>query len=124
VSQLSPSEHTRLFSKLKNISAAVEGFEVSAYRIPTDLPESDGTLAWDHTMLVVLEASAGGVCGLGFGYADAATARLVADQLATVVQGQDAMAVPGIWGAMVRAIRNLAWRPFAKPIAAHDGGSA
>jgi L-alanine-DL-glutamate epimerase-like enolase superfamily enzyme len=95
------------FSKRKNISVAVEGLEVSAYRIPTDFPESDGTLAWDHTTLVVVEASAGGVRGLGFGYANAATARLIADQLATVVQGQDAMAVPGIWGTMIRAVRNL-----------------
>jgi L-alanine-DL-glutamate epimerase-like enolase superfamily enzyme len=96
-----------LSSKLKNVSVTVEGLEASAYRIPTDLPESDGTLAWDHTTLVVVEATAAGVRGLGFGYADVATARLIADELATVVRGQDAMAVPGIWGAMVRAIRNL-----------------
>ena len=95
------------FPKIKGTSVTVEGLEVSAYRIPTDFPESDGTLAWDHTTLVVFEASAGGMRGLGFGYANAATARLIADQLATVVQGQDAMAVPGIWGTMIRAIRNL-----------------
>jgi L-alanine-DL-glutamate epimerase-like enolase superfamily enzyme len=110
-----------LFSKLKNSRMAVESLEVSAYEIPTDFPESDGTLAWDHTSLVVVEATAGGVCGLGIGYADAATARLIADELATVVRGQDAMAVPGIWGTMVWAIRNLGWPGVASmAIAAVD----
>ena len=28
---------------------AIDAVDVSAYRIPTDAPESDGTLAWDAT---------------------------------------------------------------------------
>lgn len=34
-----------------------------AFRIPTDAPETDGTLAWDCTTLVVVEISAGGEQG-------------------------------------------------------------
>ncbi|MFI5274786.1 MAG: enolase C-terminal domain-like protein, partial [Ktedonobacterales bacterium] len=52
-------------------------------------------------------ASAGGLRGLGYTYADTATARLIADLLAGVVMGHDAMDVPGCWAAMVHAIRNL-----------------
>ena len=37
----------------------------SAYEIPTDAPEADGTLAWDSTTLVVIEIEAGGKTGLG-----------------------------------------------------------
>jgi len=81
--------------------------EVSAYTIPTDAPEADGTFAWDRTTIVVVEPEAGGVRGLGYTYADAATARLVQDSLAAAVLGRDAMAVPACWSAMRHAIRNL-----------------
>ncbi|WP_437993264.1 enolase C-terminal domain-like protein [Sorangium sp. So ce145] len=88
-------------------SVPIERIEVAAYTVPTDRPESDGTLAWRETTLVVVHASAGGERGLGYTYADVATARLVADRLAGVVRGRDAMAVPGAWAAMVSSVRNL-----------------
>lgn len=78
-----------------------------AYRIPTDSPESDGTLKWNATTLVVVEVPGGDESGIGYTYADTATARLINDLLAEVVQGLDAMNVPGAWAAMVHAIRNL-----------------
>ncbi len=31
----------------------IQSIAVSCYRIPTDGPESDGTLEWDHTELVL-----------------------------------------------------------------------
>ncbi|MBV8676169.1 MAG: hypothetical protein JO355_03255 [Planctomycetaceae bacterium] len=85
----------------------IDRLEVSAYTVPTDFPESDGTYAWKHTTLVLAEATAGGKTGLGYSYADTATAALIRDSLAEVVRGRDAMAVPGAWSAMVAAIRNL-----------------
>lgn len=85
----------------------VEGLDVAAYRIPTDYPEADGTLAWDSTTLVVAEATGGGLQGIGFTYANAGTARLIRDQLANVVVGKDALAVSTAWEAMVHTIRNL-----------------
>ena len=42
------------------IEVGVERLDVSAYEVPTDEPESDGTLEWDSTTLVVVEAHAGG----------------------------------------------------------------
>src|SRR5205814_100237 len=50
----------------------VERLDVSAYEIPTDAPESDGTFEWDSTTIVVVEAHAGGKGGLGYTYAAAA----------------------------------------------------
>jgi L-alanine-DL-glutamate epimerase-like enolase superfamily enzyme len=85
----------------------IERTDVSAYIIPTDFPESDGTLQWDSTTLVVVEITGGGKCGLGYGYADHATAQLIRDKLAAIIDGSDAMAIPSAWIAMVRAIRNL-----------------
>jgi L-alanine-DL-glutamate epimerase-like enolase superfamily enzyme len=89
------------------MAIAIDRIEVAAYTIPTDAPESDGTLAWDKTTLVTVEATAGGKQGLGYTYADTATAHLIAEKLAPLVLGQDAMAIPAAWAAMVRAIRNL-----------------
>ncbi|HZT58679.1 MAG TPA: enolase C-terminal domain-like protein [Pyrinomonadaceae bacterium] len=92
---------------MERFDVAVESLDVSVFVVPTDLPEADGTFAWDRTTLVVVEATAGGVRSLGYTYADAATARLVKDSLAKVVVGRDALNVAGAWAAMVHAIRNL-----------------
>jgi len=80
---------------------------VSIYRVTTDFPESDGTLSWDHTTLVLVEAAAGNQVGLGYTYADRATAILIQDLLRKEVEGRNAMDIPGCWTAMVRSIRNL-----------------
>ena len=85
----------------------IESIEVSAYTVPTDFPESDGTYTWDKTTLVLVEARAGGKCGLGYTYADVATAHLIQEMLANVVKGRDVMSVPACWMAMVESIRNL-----------------
>jgi L-alanine-DL-glutamate epimerase-like enolase superfamily enzyme len=85
----------------------IEHVAVSAYRIPTDAPESDGTLEWDSTTLVVAHVEAGGARGLGYTYADRATAVLVADKLAAVLGGQDAGAINARWIDMTRSARNL-----------------
>jgi hypothetical protein len=88
-------------------STVSETIDVSAYTIPTDRAESDGTYDWKETTLVLVQASAGGKRGLGYSYADMATGRLISDLLAGVIRGRDAMDIPGAWTGMVRAIRNL-----------------
>lgn len=81
--------------------------EVSAYVIPTDFPESDGTYAWDSTTLVVVDMETPEYKGWGYTYADTATATLIQDTLIPAIQHQDAMAIPGCWRAMQQAIRNV-----------------
>ena len=54
----------------------VEAVQVRAFTVPTDEPEADGTLAWDSTTLVLVEATAGGVTGVGWTYAPPACADL------------------------------------------------
>ncbi len=90
-----------------NAADRVERLEVSAFTVPTDGAESDGTLAWDRTTLVVVEAIGAGRAGLGYTYADRATATLVHEKLAGAVAGADAMAVTAAHGAMLHAVRNL-----------------
>lgn len=87
--------------------APVGAVSASAYTIPTDRPEADGTIAWDRTTLVLAEVEAGGERGLGYTYADAAAAGLVRGVLAEALRGRDAMDLPAAWEAMVRAVRNI-----------------
>jgi L-alanine-DL-glutamate epimerase-like enolase superfamily enzyme len=89
---------------------AVDRLDVSAFTIPTDGPESDGTLEWDSTTIVVVEARAGDEVGLGYTYAPAACGALIEEKLADVVSGRDVAAVGEAWEAMGRALRN-AGRP-------------
>ncbi len=89
------------------IGTTIQRVEVGAYRIATDAPESDGTLEWNSTTIVVVEAHGAGETGLGYTYADVAAARLIESKLAAAVVGADALAVPRAWESMVRAIRNL-----------------
>jgi len=85
----------------------VEQLEATAYTVPTDAPESDGTLEWDSTTIVVVEARAGDATGLGYTYTHAAAARLIEDKLAEAVKGCDALEVRSAWQAMSRALRNI-----------------
>src|SRR5438105_11053244 len=85
----------------------IERIDVSVYTVPTDSPESDGTLEWESTTLVLVSAFAGDTVGLGYTYADTSTGLLIQNLLAKIVQGRDAMAVGGSWEAMVGQARNL-----------------
>ncbi len=85
---------------------SVDSVEVSAYTVPTEAPESDGTLGWDSTTIVVVEATSGSSTGIGYTYAAPAAAGVVHDTLAGAVEGRDPMATGAAWAAMVHAIRN------------------
>jgi len=85
----------------------IDRIGVEAYRIPTDGPEEDGSFAWDATVLVVVEAGAAGFTGMGFTYADKATAVLIRDTLSKAVNGLNPLSVGSAWSAMDRSVRNL-----------------
>ncbi|PWC35956.1 enolase C-terminal domain-like protein [Azospirillum sp. TSO35-2] len=89
------------------VETPIERIGVETFTIPTDQPEADGTMDWDSTTLVVVTAEAGGRNGLGYGYADMATARLIADRLAGRVGGIDAFDTNRAWIVMTEAVRNL-----------------
>ena len=77
--------------------------------MPTETPESDGTLKWDKPRVVLVEATARGTRrALGYSYADVATGKLIESLLADVVKGMNAFDVPaGAHAAMLHQIRNL-----------------
>ncbi len=89
------------------LAAAVDRIDVEVYRVPLEEAESDGTLTWDATTIVVVEARSGSERGIGFTYSTGACAAFVHDVLVPVVRGRDALDPPHAWRAMVDAIRNF-----------------
>ncbi|MHB1424551.1 MAG: enolase C-terminal domain-like protein [Gemmataceae bacterium] len=85
---------------------AIEQIHVSAYQIPTDQPEADGTASWDSTTLVLVEIEGGGHTGLGYTYGNESIAHLIDSKLAKKIEGRDALNIPGAWIEMVKAVRN------------------
>jgi L-alanine-DL-glutamate epimerase-like enolase superfamily enzyme len=95
---------------MMSAAPVIERIAGRAFRFPTDAPEADGTLAWDHTTAVIAEAWAADVCGVGYTYAAPEAADLINTTLAEVVVGKDAFGIPRAWEAMVRRVRNIGWR--------------
>lgn len=87
--------------------ANIDKIDVSAYKIPTASPESDGTLDWDSTTLVLVEVSAAEQTGIGYSYASGSTARFIQELFADILPGRNALDIPSAWEAMVHAVRNL-----------------
>ncbi|PYJ21203.1 MAG: mandelate racemase [Verrucomicrobia bacterium] len=88
-------------------SVPIDNLKVSAFTIPTESPEADGTYEWDSTIIAIVEVTSGGKHGLGYTYADTATAKLIEDKLKDVVIGRDALSVSGAWMSMLHSVRNL-----------------
>jgi L-alanine-DL-glutamate epimerase-like enolase superfamily enzyme len=88
-------------------AAAIRHVTARAFEIPTDQPEADGTLAWDKTMIVIVEIEAGGTTGLGYTYADASLVPLITGKLAHVIGQRDAFDIAGVGDALWRSVRNL-----------------
>jgi L-alanine-DL-glutamate epimerase-like enolase superfamily enzyme len=95
-----------------DVSVTVDAVEAAAYTIPTDAPEGDGTISWDSTTMVLVQAHAGDAVGTGWTYGSAACVPVVQGKLASVAVGADALDVPRARAAMDRAVRNDA-RPGA-----------
>src|SRR5699024_11938891 len=74
--------------------------------IPTDKPESDGTLQWESTTLILVEVTAGGETGMGYTYAGESAALFIDNILRDAVSGLNCFDIPAAWQAMKSTIRN------------------
>ena len=88
----------------------VDRLETCCFTIPTDDVESDGTLEWASTTIVVVEAVGGGHRGLGWTYAPEAAESVVHALLAPRVVGQSLDDLGRLWLELGAAVRN-AGRP-------------
>ena len=89
------------------MSARVSRVTVTAYRVPTETPESDGTLEWTATTMVVVRLQAGDQEGIGYTYADTAAAQFIREHLSELVAGADPMNVTRVWERMRAGVRNM-----------------
>ncbi len=89
-----------------NQDTTVREVHASAYTIPTDTPEADGTLAWTSTTLILVTACAGDETGFGWTYGPPAGAGFVNDELAAKVCGCNALDVGRAFDTMVKSVRN------------------
>lgn len=79
---------------------------VSAFDIPTSSPESDGTIEWSRTVIVTVELTREAATGLGYTYADVATAHFIVEHLEPIARAADPQAPSAAFYAMERAVRN------------------
>jgi L-alanine-DL-glutamate epimerase-like enolase superfamily enzyme len=84
-----------------------------AFIIPTDRPESDGTLSWNKTTLIIVNITAGNIEGIGYTYADAITAPFINNTLRDVIMGSDAAEIGSVTDALWVSVRNLGRRGIA-----------
>jgi L-alanine-DL-glutamate epimerase-like enolase superfamily enzyme len=90
------------------LGASVESLRARAYRVPTATEqESDGTLSWQHTDVVLVEVCCAEHVGLGYTYCHPAAALLIGEKLAPLVEGADALMPERCFALMAREIRQL-----------------
>jgi L-alanine-DL-glutamate epimerase-like enolase superfamily enzyme len=88
--------------------ARIEKVDVSAYQVPTATEqESDGTLVWDSTSVVVVELRCGEQIGLGYTYCHPAAGQLIESKLASVLKDADPLMPQRAWAQMQVQSRQL-----------------
>lgn len=91
----------------------IHSTSVRAYTVPTDAPEADGTIAWSKTTMVLVQLQAGNVRGMGYTYADAATANVAKILLKEIIHKADPWQHSALWMRMQQTVRNLGNRGIA-----------
>jgi L-alanine-DL-glutamate epimerase-like enolase superfamily enzyme len=90
------------------VGGRIESVDVTAYEIPTATDkESDGTLEWNSTSVVVVELRCGEHTGLGYSYCDPAAGQIVSGKLASILEGADPMMPEKAWAQMQVQARQL-----------------
>ncbi|MFD0795386.1 enolase C-terminal domain-like protein [Mucilaginibacter litoreus] len=84
----------------------IMSLSVSVYTVPTDRPESDGTLEWNSTTMILVELAAAGKMGMGYTYAAPSLAGFIDQTLKPLVVGHNPLNTQEIFKAMEVAIRN------------------
>lgn len=85
----------------------IKNLEVAAYKIPTeDAMESDGTIEWSSTTLILVKLNAGDFSGIGYSYADISSAFFIDKNLKQIVIGKSVLDIPFILKSITDSVRN------------------
>lgn len=85
----------------------IDRIEIATFKVPTDSPEADGTLAWDSTQLLIVHAFAGDERGLGYTYAGKAAAEVIRGEFENLLKSHNAMDPTAAYMKMWKRIRNM-----------------
>lgn len=85
----------------------IDAVHATAYTVPTDQPEADGTLEWDSTTIIITAIGSAGQTGIGYTYAHRGTALIIVDALRDALLGGCPLDIPSLWTSMYRSIRNI-----------------
>ena len=91
----------------------IKRVDVSAYSIPTDAPEGDGTFTWNSTTLVLCEVHAANEIGIGYTYGNKAIAVLAYELGQKCLNGQSGLDIPALYDSMLEQVRNDGSRGIA-----------
>lgn len=86
--------------------ALIESVTISVFEVPCDHPESDGTIQWNATTMILVTLRAGNEIGMGYSYGHAAAAQIIKDKLAPLLKNANPFDIPLLWEQMVRQVRN------------------
>ncbi len=87
--------------------------DITAYSVPTDAPEADGTFAWNATTIVLVELWAGDESGIGYTYGNRAIAKVAEHLFARCLTGRSPLDIAALNVAMIGALRNSGSRGIA-----------
>jgi L-alanine-DL-glutamate epimerase-like enolase superfamily enzyme len=88
--------------------ARIDSVDVSAYEVPTSIEqESDGTLVWDSTTIVVVALRCGEHTGLGYTYCHPAAGQVITSKLAPIITEADPLMPQMVWAQMQMQSRQM-----------------
>ncbi len=96
----------RFINMKSSDSILIKDLKVSAYKIPTTTPEADGTIEWNSTTLVLVEINAADKTGIGYTYANEASAVVIGKVLKKIIANANAFDISSLNAKMIAAIRN------------------
>ncbi len=91
----------------EKIEVKLENIRARAYKVPTDKPESDGTLKWDSTTIIIVESEAAGYTGIGYSYTHSSAAKFINDKLSGIIENKNPMNIEARWYDLLHEIRNI-----------------
>jgi len=92
---------------------SVDRVRISAYKIPADAPEADGTFRWDSTTLILAEIGAAGETGLGYTYGQMAVAPIAKHLADRCIVNRPALDIPALHESILGQVRNDGSRGIA-----------
>lgn len=86
--------------------AQIDCIEVYAYKIPCESKESDGTLEWSSTTMILVTVHAGNYVGIGYTYGHESCLSIIKNLFSPLLKKASVFDHPLLWNKMIEAVRN------------------